>query len=593
MEAGIRNPQFRMPAFSFLGNLAARVRTSSTAGALLEIVLPVLPLFFLYFLQPGVPAAIDMPLHLRAANDYALVLLTTGGIPDWDPFVFNGFGALTFRYSGQSPLFVSSLFILSGCTPGMALKLSVLAFAIAGSWGMRGFLGAEGLSRPRRIVGSLLLFSGPGVAMHLYHNFFFQHLCAVLLFPCVLAAMKTSSRRLAIAIGAMCWTHLQMTFVCICLASFVSVVRSVMARSARQFVAFLAAASVGGCLAAPFLLPAMLSVKEAHFEGKNKVRPGIESLFIDEVFRSDTDVNGNKDLVEIGRFQGLRPALGYLLGSGVRIHSEDGLVLFRFLRSWMFLAVVIVLGLAIAGWLLAWRRDALPCSLVGFLACLAMFRCSMPLWQLVSPVGELLEFSWRLLIPAQILLAPAMTDGGFACARTAGRRLPGVAVPILFLLLFGGLPAISAVFAGISKPFGPSDIEYYMNEGRAVAPSFKPFHAPLAAAGRSDGNSLFFPSIVRGAGAMEPGEPWLAGTRFRVDVASCGARIRIAAHYDRDWRLTAAGRDITLFPDHADGAMTADLPAGVHDLVLERKSPAGRWVGVLLLVIGFSALAVL
>ncbi len=593
METGIRNPRSRMPVFSFLRNLPARVRNASAAGAIIEVVLPVLPLFLSYLLQPGVPAAIDMPLHLRISNDYALVLFSTKGIPDWDPFVFNGFGALTFRYLGQLPLFLTSFFMLVGLGPGMSLKLAVLAFALAGSWGMREFLRSEGLSWPRRIAGSLSFVSGPGVAMHLYHNFFFQHLCAVLLFPCVLAGMKKSLRRLAIAIGAMCWTHLQMAFICICLAGAVAVIRSVMVRSMRHLATFLAASIIGGCLAAPFLLPAVLSVKEAHFEEKSKVRPGIESLFLDEVFRSDTDVSGDSRSVEIGRIQGLMPALGCLLNRGEQIHSKFGWVMFRFLRSWMLLSVVIMLGLAIAGGILVRRRDGFPCGLVGVLTCLMMFRCSMPLWQLFSPLGELLEFSWRLLIPAQILLAPAMTDGGFACARAVGKRLSEIAVPVLFLALLGALPAISAVFAGISKPFGTSDIEYYMNEGRAVAPAFKPFHAPLNVPEQPGAMSLFSASIVRGGGTVDHGEPALAGTRLRVDIASGGATIRIAAHYDRDWQLTAAGRTIGLSPDRRDGAMTADLPPGVHDLVLERNSPKGRWIGGMLMILGCVVLAVL
>ncbi|MBP7632811.1 hypothetical protein KBA41_01475 [Candidatus Ozemobacteraceae bacterium] len=593
MEAGIRSAQPRMPVFSFLRNLSAHLRNATATGTFIETVLPVLPLFLAYLLQSGVPAAIDMPLHLRISNDYALVLFSTKGFPDWDPFVFNGFGALTFRYIGQIPLLLTSFFMLMGCLLETSLKLTVLAFALAGSWGMRDFLRSEGLSWPRRIVGSLCFVSGPGVAMHLYHNFFFQHLCAVLLFPCVLASMRTNIRRLAVATGVLCWTHLQMAFVCMCLAGLVAVIRFLMEGSARQFVMFLAASAIGGCLAAPFLLPAMLSMKEAHFEERKKIRPGIESLFIDEVYRSDIDDDSGAASVEIGRIQGLMPALDCLLGRGGQIHSEYGWVLFRFLRSWILLAVLIVLGLAIVGATCVRRRNLLPCELVGFFACLAMFRCSMPFWQLLSPLAELLEFSWRLLIPAQVLLTPALTEGGFACVRMAGRRLPGIAVPILFLAAFGGLPAISAVFAGISKPFGPSDIEYYINEGRAVAPAFKPFHAPLAVARQPHAMSLFSVSVVRGGGRVDPGEPGLAGTRFRIDVASGGATIRIAAHYDRNWQLTADGREIRLFANHADGTMMADLSAGEHDLVLERDSPAGRWAGGFLLLAGVVVLAAL
>lgn len=603
-----------MPAFFALRSLLKHANAVFPLGAVVEIVLPLLPLFLLYFLQPDAPAAIDMSLHLRMANDYALVLFSTHGIPDWDPLVFNGFGAPTFRFVGHLPLMLASFFGLAGFAPGTALKLTVLLFALAGSWGMRDFLRSEGLAWPRRLVGCLGLFSGPGVAMHLFHNFFFQHVCAVLIFPCVLAGMKRNLRWFAAGIGLMCWTHLQMAFVCSCLIGIVTMIQGGLDGSPRCFARFTLAALIGGFLAAPFWLPAVLSMKFIHVEGKEKVRPGIESLFIDDVFRSEKELPAKAKepgvssapgtqvqsghaaqnaWTEVGRIRGLIPALEYIWKRGGPIHSEYGWVLFRFLRSWILLMTLIALGLALLGAVLVRRPGVAPVGLVGLLAGVAMFRVSTPFWQVFAPLAELLEFSWRLLIPMQILLTPLMIDGGFACARVAGRRLFRSAAPAVFVILFGAFPAIAGIFAALSIPFTPSAIEYYINEAQAVAPMFKPAQAPMNKLGKSDSASLFPVSIMRGSGRLVSEEPGLAGTKFRAEIASGGAKIRIGAHYDTDWRLTGNGMGVRLMPDPADGAIIADLPAGVQDLVLERSMPSGRGIGGILLLIGVAALVLL
>ena len=555
----------------------------SRMGRCLELLVPMLPLFLLFLLQPNAPAATDMALHLRLANDYSLVLASMTGMPDWDPLVCEGRGALTFRFVGQLPLLAAALFQLIGFETATALKLTVFAFAVAGSAGMSRWLGALGLSWPRRLAGSLVFFSGPVVALHLFHCFFFQNLCAVLLFPCVLASISRRWASAAIGIGLMGWTHLQMTFVCTCLTGGIAIMQSLMAHSWKPVLRATAAIAVGGMLAAPFWLPAILTIPLVHVEAKSAVRPGIESLFLDDVFQQGKDG-------EIGRVTGLIPLLSAIKDGGGHIHGEDGSVLFRFLRPWMLVLALLFLVPAILGAILVRRRGVLPAGIVGFFAAAAMFRFSMPLWQAVPGLAGVLEFSWRLLLPMQVLLTPLIADGGMELARGAGKRLYGLAAPLIIAIVFGAPMVISAVFTIVSIPLTRDNIYVYINEASTVAPMFLPIHAPMAASRASMAGVPFMLSIRQGAGRIEPGDIDLTSKHFAADIASGGAEIGIATHYDQDWRLTGAHGEIPVKFDPGDGTMVVELSEGWHELHLEQRFPRGRIPGWILLVAGMTVI---
>jgi len=548
-------------------------------GKCLELLVLVLPLFLLFLLQPNAPAATDMALHLRLSNDYSLVLASMTGMPDWDPLVCEGRGALTFRFVGQLPLLAAAFFQLIGCETATALKLAVLSFAIAGSAGMSRWLGGLGLSWPRRLAGGLVFFSGPALALHLFHNFFFQNLCAVLLFPCVLAGISSGWVSAAIGIGLMGWTHLQMTFVCTCLLGGIALIQRVTMHSWKPVLRTVAAAVVGGMLAAPFWLPAVLTIPSVHVEAKSAVRPGIESLFLDDVFQQGREG-------EIGRISGLMPLLDAIKSGGGHIHGEDGSVLFRFLRPWMLLLTLLFLLAAILGAILVRRHGAFPAGVMGFLAAAAMFRFSMPLWQAIPVFAGILEFSWRLLLPMQILLTPLIADGGMEGARAAGKSLRGFASPLIIAMVFGAPLAISAVFTAVSIPLTREKIALYINEASTVAPMFLPVHAPLTASQSPMAGVPFALSIRRGAGRIEPGDIDLTSKRFTADISSGGAEIGIATHYDQDWRLSDAYGEVAITPDSRDGTMIVELSEGRHELHLERRFPRGRIPGWILMIGG-------
>ena len=170
-----------------------------------------------FMIGAGFPAAGDVYFHLRFARDFFNSCVEKVGYPDWDARPYDGKGTPAFRFYAPLAYVITGVFQIFGFPVGFSVKLSILLFAFAGAWGTYQWLISLGKSGWAASGGVFPFFVNPIMALHLFFTFFYQNLCAMLLFPLVLAGFSraekdpTSRNGLCLAVVAMgfvCWTHL-------------------------------------------------------------------------------------------------------------------------------------------------------------------------------------------------------------------------------------------------------------------------------------------------------------------------------------------------------------------------------------------------
>ncbi|NLI79860.1 MAG: hypothetical protein GX442_25870 [Candidatus Riflebacteria bacterium] len=548
------------------------------------------------------PDAWDVPFHLYFAQEYSEAVAELGWLPDWDAAIYGGRGTAAFRFYAPAGYLVAAGFQWLGMPVGAALKATVLVFLAVGGWGLRRWL--ERLNLDGAFPLALLLFLGsPFLAIHLFRVFLFQNLCAVCLFPWVLAALEgifqagwTAVPAGAVAGGLAAWTHLPALLMMGYLAIPYLGARWWLASPAgpdRRLPPLAVMVTLAMGLAAPYVLEAVPELPTLHFESHMEIQtPWAHPSFLDDP---------------------IPPAAGpQAIAAGLLPLARPN---FR-----LVMRVAMGIAFALAAWS-AWRgggtrRAVVPGLLAGSLALAFSLRLSVPLWQAL-PGWTVLQYPWRWVWPAGILLLPAMAAWTGAGHRAPGEvggasRPPGPQggpadlLPVAAGSRAGTLPGWLAVGAWLAASFwvqgtvGPvppavvdralqGDFHYpceYVPATCQVAdcrlprplPSRKgPYHQLVLEAPGGRLELLF--------GSRE-------GALFQAEIPTGTGTLWCHTHFDPFWRLqdAATHRPFPVQPAGPCGQMRAELPAGRATYHLFRVHSWRRTVGWALAVVAGLAL---
>jgi hypothetical protein len=281
--------------------------------------------------------------------------------------------------------------------------------------------------------------------------------------------------------------------------------------------------------------------------------------------------------------------------------------------SWI---VIVMVGFALFGLLLAWRRKTLPSgkswwiplALIPVAVLLQQLPYSLPLWNLL-PKLRFLQFPWRWLVvleaPMGIFFAAAVWPGAMA------RRWLRIAVPVACAALFLGSTAIAAIYF-----FQPCDDEdavipmvaaYRSGAGFDGVYEYEPIGADdgVVATGLPDACLVTNPQIKLGildtAGAnpdwwVEQGSCDATYTgqpketdanpehlHIRAVLPHAGFLILRLRTYPA-WRITVNGQPAAPALQREDGLTVVPVQPGLVDLHADWTTTpdvvAGRWLSV-------------
>ncbi|PKL49337.1 MAG: hypothetical protein CVV42_06500 [Candidatus Riflebacteria bacterium HGW-Riflebacteria-2] len=547
-----------------------------------------------------IAGALDIHVHIRSAWVFYMGLADGLSYPDWDATAYGGRGNSMPRFLGPLPLVVASFFQLMGIEVVLAVKILVVLFAVLGLLGVYYWLASIGLARTFPWA-ALFFMVNPLISFHLGVAFFFQNLCAYFLSPWLwyAAVMVWRKERRAITAGALVLGFIALSHLYFALmvgyAWFLLMLISWLKLRERRFwIAALAVPVLAMLVAAPYILPAMLTSSEVYYaEVAQILRPGQRVLgceFIDdpvldekknalpwhqalfELTKSPDDVS-SPDMNSTDEIMSLLQV----------ISSEHQL---HILRPWLLLSLVLCFILACAGSL---RQDAvvdkshIPLWMwlfVGGCCAIMSLRFSYGIYSIL-PGAMAVQFPFRWLLPAFGLWLPlAGVAAGFLDTASFRLKLIVWVARILFLVIlllglgfqgfFWALPdaSLKSSFAapGYLEPFCPRSVPK-MRGVPYVAGVPHRIH------------------IASGSGVITDYQSGVAWLQAQGD-AHTPVELHINTHYDPGWRLTMSSTGpIQPIVNKNDGTMLLKIPAGAWQLTMERASPAGRTIGWLLMLL--------
>lgn len=560
--------------------------------------------FAAFLLQPFC-VSLDAPHHLRMAGDFFLAFMDSPGYPDWDALAYGGRGSMAFRCIAPLTYLVSGAWQLLGARVEVAVKLTVVSFALLGAWGVRRWMSALGLERAAG-WGILVWLAGAPIALHADFFFFFQNLCAMLAFPLVLAGWSESRTAsgdadrypfaLTLGFGLICWTHLQSAMMIVYVCAFLAACEAMAIRSWAPFRRLLVMAVAGGCLAAPHILPFAASIGDTHLNRvMHGMNVGTDTRFVDDSFATHegTSVSAASTTSGIAGVLAwkIRSAWGCAgtLEKPAQIRPNEMLP-WEMLQPLVLAAFGSVSLAALASFATGVGGAPVPFLAAGIVLLFLTLRISAPLWGFF-PGWYSLQFPFRWLLPAHVLIVPAVArlflqDDAPENAPPGTRPASFGTIRLAGIAAVGGMVCVTLVFHLLTASFDEDGFKL-LREGYGVSQEFAPAvcEFPGRLSGKAGGAHL--PRLASGAGALLEFETGFSWARYSIRVtASEGARLAIGTHYDRAWRLESSGGAIPLEPERPCGTMNAWLPAGTHEYRLERDAAPFRNLGWLLAIGG-------
>jgi len=249
------------------------------------------------------------------------------------------------------------------------------------------------------------------------------------------------------------------------------------------------------------------------------------------------------------------------------------------------------------------RRILLYFILVGLGLLFLMLPASTPIWECV-PWMEYLQFPWRLLGPANLMLA--LCAAGGTTLLSAGRwRNPALALGLAAILLLA-LPVLyPPMWSPDFWPTGPHDIiaweQHSLALGTTSTADFMPTEAALVTV---HPEASLIESYVR------------PGPVDRINRASLpeGARVEIIEHgplydsfsvympdefilrlftfYFPGWRAYVDGEEVEIQVGDPEGFITLMVPAGEHEVVVRFEDTPPRTAGWIISAAGLTVLVI-
>ncbi|NLF01887.1 MAG: hypothetical protein GX601_13020 [Anaerolineales bacterium] len=547
---------------------SARIRTQRTLewaqrvewGLLLALALAIVAAMP-FLTRPGLPRATDAELHVYRAAELGHTLREGELYPRWAPDLYLGYGYPIFNYYAPLTYYLANAAdLLPGFDIVSGVKVVFVAGLLLASTGAyllgRSMFGrtAGVLAAASYVFAPYIVFIDPHVRGDLAEHF------AVCLLPLVFYTfdLVVTGRRTRWALlssvsllGALVLSHNLTALVGAGLLGAYWL-WGLIAAPARRCEAGWGALvfTLAAGLVAFFWLPAL-----AEWDAVNLVVTGPGHFDFRQHFVALTDLLAPSRILDLGA---TAPRFRFNLG----------------LAQW-------VLAAPGAIWFVARRGSKLMAyfSAMGLLLCLLITSASRPLWEAIPPMAYL-QFPWRLLGPANLMLAVAAAGSvAFLQARVGGQRerialtTGGLALVLALALLvlyppmwlpdFGSTSSLDIIEWEIeSLAFGTTSTGDFVPKGAALVP-MGPTESLLASyAGGGPVDRVNRATLPEGARVEVASHRQL---RQVYEVSSeTGFILRLYTFYFPGWRATIDGEPAEIAVADPEGFITVRVPAGEH-----------------------------
>ncbi len=501
---------------SMVGSMSLPNRQKQNRIWLLAALLPVGGVLFLVVMAPLLPRAPDLYVHLIWSWE-VMRCLASGQLPVWLPDLNAGFGSPGIRlYSPLGPILTGGLGLVFG-EAGRGLRAAALL--AAGAVLLVPGIGRETVAGEKYPWAGLIVLLSPMVVFSLIGRAAWSEYLAIPLLWWVMERLLDGRIRVGrdgAVIAALWLMHAPSALMAGCLGA----ASLLLHRSRDHTVKLVQLAIVGGGLSAWHWLPLVPESRDL----------------------------GGQDILTSGIFD---PARNYL-GSATA-HAPHH-------NMWLGWVAVAILGSLLLS--RSWKSH--PHRTAAVVGCVVMASpLSLVLWRLQSPL-QLLQFPWRWLLPATLLLVPALTDSRI-------RRWAGVVcllVPSLFMtwVQWARVPALDSsqgwteVGPVLYEALGANPLVVDAAQNRP--PAFSDFRSNLRVFGDADA------VVVSGAGTVEKIHRW-SPLRRQVEVVgstpvTVGFRVLDYPFWSVSTEVPGIGAASSV-----PGVVACRLPAGRHLVNIE------------------------
>lgn len=574
----------------------------SSLICLVWLILALMAGLALWTMQKPFAAAVDAPVNLRSAYLFHLNLMDNLQWPDWDATAFGGRGSPILRYLGVLPLFLASIFQLAGADVFLAVKLVVVLYAIMGLLGLLYLIRLMKLSAETWLLPLLLL--QPITAFHLGWVFLFLNLCGQFLSTWLWAyAVKiirgetVAIKGAAITMAMICLTHPQSAmmlgymWVILLFAAFVSNGKK------ECLSAVFLVPLLGGLLAAPYLLPLVMTGDHVYYKEVNQyLKPGTEDArFLNAPFLNFE--NKQASLIEV---------LSAAMAISAENHAKTGLnqpvfsdlssaQKVEMIRPWLLLNVVILVALSLAG-AIRWPNNEGVISgwvwLIPGLFCVFLTTSWSSLLYRFLPGINNVQFPWRWILPAAVFMLPQVASAVRAQTQEtiAGKPHKGIisaaiwlgraGVLILVLMTFWVQSLFYQMPAGLFATFmaNPGHLEPFQPKVSSLSENI-PYHSAAPHQVK----------LLTGTGTIEEHKTGTTNAEITV-LANTESELIINTHNDGLWRVLVNNTLIQPETASNSGLMKIVVNEGRQKIVIERQEPPGRNTGWLIAILTFALL---
>jgi hypothetical protein len=535
-----------------------------------------------FIVRAGLPRATDAELHVYRAAELNHVLGEGVFYPRWAPDFYYGYGYPIFNYYAPLTYYLANLLdlILGVGTVGAVQAVFVLGFLLAGVGAY--LLGRELFGPESGVVAAAcycfapyVLFVDPHARGNLAEHF------ALSLLPLVFYSYRRlvsgKGRGAAFAAGvlglaALVLSHNLLALVSGALIAAYLVWQAIAERQLRGAGWGGAALLVAACLSAFFWLPALA---ERHAVKLEVIGPG--HFDFHEHFVSIGELLAGSMRLDMGS---AAPRFWLNLGPG----------------QWV-LALVGIVALALSG--LA-RRRALFFAAAALVLVFLMLPLSSVLWERV-PGMEYLQFPWRLLGPAALMLAVCAAAGVRLLRPGLWRRVGSVGATLGVLLLSLPLlypPEWDPGFGGTE----PLDYLEWEQKSLALGTTSTGDYLPvtvLAQLGPHETliDSYAGPGPVDKVDRAELPDDVAVGVvehgplhdRLAIDAAA-GFVLRLYTFYFPGWRAYVDGDEVPIEVTEPEGFVSIAVPAGEHEVLVRFGDTMVRTIAWLVSLVGAAGL---
>ncbi|NLE43103.1 MAG: hypothetical protein GX620_00150 [Chloroflexi bacterium] len=562
-----------MQRASSTGRRLGRLIEPSTLGLLAAIGLALVAAGP-FLTRPGLPRGTDAELHIYRAAELGHALRAGAFYPRWAPNLYLGYGYPIFNYYAPLTYYLAHLIetVFAQDVVAAVKAVFVLGLVLASTgvylwsrerWGAGPALVAAGMYT----FAPYIVFIDPHARGDLAEHF------AICILPWVFYAFhrilyrdgRTGSLALAsLCLAALVFSHNLMGLVG---AGLVGVYwlwawlsgEPLRARAGRGALAI----GLAMLISAFFWFPALLEISQVEL---NVTGPG--HFDFREHFLSLTDLFGHSRIMDLGASA---PRFVYNLG----------------LAQW----TLGVMGVSVA----ARKRHR---SELTFLTCAAgaliilMLPISTPIWEAIKPMAYL-QFPWRLLAPANLMLAILGAAGVWSLTHGRERSGDAILACALTITLVLALPVMyppmwKADFGGTE----PADIIAWERQSYALGTTSTGDFVPTGAARVRMRAQESLIASYSAPGPVDKVNRASLPNGASVDIIEHGPLhdrflvttterfvLRLFTFYFPGWRAYVDGETEEIEIAHPEGFITVWVPEGQHDVVVRFEDTPVRRVG--------------